>query len=70
MILQLSSGHTVLLAHNIDLSQRVPCEEGDGIKFQGEYEYSEQGRVIPWTHHDPRARHEEGWIKHHERVYK
>jgi hypothetical protein len=69
MILALDSGHTVLIAHNIDLADRVPAEEGDTIRVRGEYEYSEQGGVIHWTHHDPGGRHEDGWIEHEGRRY-
>ncbi len=69
MILVLGSGHTVLIAHNIDLAERVPAVEGDTIRVRGEYEYSEPGGVIHWTHHDPGGRHEDGWIEHEGRRY-
>ncbi|MEM8679415.1 MAG: DUF3465 domain-containing protein [Planctomycetota bacterium] len=69
MILELDSGHTLLLAHNIDLAPRVPAAEGDRIEFKGEYEYSEQGGVIHWTHHDPAGRHAGGWIRHQGELY-
>jgi len=62
-ILRLSNGHTVLLAHNIDLADRVPYSEGDTINVRGEYEYSEQGGVVHWTHHAPRGNHTPGWIE-------
>lgn len=69
MILRLSSGHTLLLAHNIDLSERVPARKGDTIEFQGQYEYSEQGGVVHWTHPDPRNRRPGGWIRHAGQTY-
>ncbi len=69
MILKLLSGHTLLLAHNIDLAPRVPVRQGEEITFRGEYEYTEPGGVIHWTHHDPTGRHEDGWIRHHGKIY-
>jgi len=54
----------VLMAHNIDLAERVPCDVGDIIEFRGEYEWTEQGGTIHWTHHDPGTGREVGWIEH------
>ena len=55
---------TVLIAHNIDLAERVPCDEGERILVRGQYEWNDRGGVIHWTHHDPRGRREGGWIEH------
>ena len=70
MILSMPSGHTLLLAHNLDLADRIPAKVGDRIEFAGEYEYSEQGGVLHWTHHDPRGSHPDGWIKHRGTTYR
>lgn len=70
MILKLNNGQTVLVAHNIDLSPRIDnLQKGDTVEFFGEYEYSQQGGVIHWTHHDPQKRHEDGWLKHNGKTY-
>ncbi len=69
-ILELSSGRTLLVAHNIDLAPRISSlETGDTVSFYGEYEPSAQGGVIHWTHHDPQGRHVAGWLQHDGRRY-
>ena len=63
-VLELSSGQTVLVAHNIDLAPRIPdLAPGDRVAFNGEYEWNEQGGIIHWTHLDPAGRHEHGWLE-------
>ena len=68
-LFELPSGNTLLVAHNIDLAPRVPLREGDEVRVYGQYEWNEKGGVLHWTHHDPRKRHEEGWIEHRGRRY-
>jgi len=69
-ILRLASDQTVLIAHNIDLAPKVPgLRKGDTVRFYGEYEWSEKGGTVHWTHRDPKGRHVSGWIKFKGRVY-
>jgi hypothetical protein len=69
-IVELKTGQTILIAHNIDLAPRIiPLDVGDEIAFFGEYEWNEKGGTIHWTHRDPNGRHAAGWIKHEGRVY-
>src|SRR5688572_18489325 len=64
-VLALDSGQTLLVAHNIDIAPRIQgLRKGDKVEFRGEYEWSTQGGIIHWTHHDPRGRHPDGWLKH------
>ena len=69
-VVALSSGQTLLIAHNIDLSPRVAgLREGDTVSFSGEYEWNPEGGVVHWTHRDPSKRHPPGWIRHNGKVY-
>ena len=62
-ILQLDGGHSVLVAHNIDLARRIPAREGVSLTVRGRYEWNDRGGVIHWTHHDPDGREPGGWIE-------
>ncbi len=69
-ILELASGQTILIAHNIDLAPRIPdLREGERVSLYGEYEWNEKGGVVHWTHHDPQGRHVDGWLKHQGKLY-
>lgn len=64
-IIRMSSGKTLLVAHNIDLAERIhDLQKGDTVKFNGEYVWNEKGGILHWTHHDPAGAHEAGWIEH------
>ncbi|MCF7969747.1 MAG: DUF3465 domain-containing protein [Methylococcaceae bacterium] len=69
-LVKLSSGNTLLIAHNIDLAPRInTLRVGDRIEFYGEYQWNEKGGVVHWTHRDPRDNHESGWLKHNGSTY-
>ena len=69
-ILRLSSGQTLLIAHNIDLAPRInSISTGDVVQFYGEYEWNNKGGVVHWTHRDPNGRHVGGWLKHKGKTY-
>lgn len=69
-ILQLSSGQTILVTHNIDLAPSIDdLFYGDKVEFYGVYEWNSKGGVIHWTHRDPNGYHVGGWLKHNGRTY-
>ncbi|MDX1698141.1 MAG: DUF3465 domain-containing protein [Thiohalobacterales bacterium] len=69
-VLDVGDGHTVLVAHNIDLAERVPASQGDTLRLRGMYEWNDRGGVIHWTHHDPEGRFQGGWIRSNGELYK
>ncbi len=69
-IVQLSSGQKLLIAHNIELAQKVEnLQTGTDITFSGEYEWNNKGGVVHWTHHDPKGSHPGGWLIYANRKY-
>jgi len=70
-ILELTTGQTLLVSHNIDLAPRINhLIVGDEIEFYGEYEWNNKGGVVHWTHHDPHKKHIDGWLIHNGKIYK
>ncbi|MCL2883182.1 MAG: DUF3465 domain-containing protein [Coriobacteriia bacterium] len=69
-ILQLASGQTLLVAHNISIAPRLDgLAVGDTVSFYGEYIYSAEGGTIHWTHHDPQGAHVAGWLEYNGKRY-
>ena len=69
-LLKLPSNLTILVAHDIDLSKKIEdLKVGDEVEFYGEYEWNNKGGVLHWTHHDPKKKHIDGWLKHKGIVY-
>ena len=68
-VLRTSLGQSLLVAHNIDVAERVPLGMGDKIHFRGVYEWNERGGIVHWTHHDPMGRQRGGFIEYRGKRY-
>lgn len=69
-IIELVSGKTLLIVHNIDLAPRIDdIREGDEVRVYGEFIWNDKGGLIHWTHHDPANHHPHGWIRHQDKLY-
>lgn len=68
-ILNLGGGRTLLIAHNIELAEKVPLGIGDRVTFRGVYEWNELGGMVHWTHRDPLGIEQGGFIRYRRRVY-
>lgn len=69
-VLDLRNGQTVLMAHNLDLAERIPLGLGDRVRFRGVYEWNDLGGLVHWTHHDPLGLEEGGWVRYRQREYR
>jgi len=62
-VIELASGQTLLVAHNIDIGHRIDgLYLGARVTVYGEFEPNDLGGVVHWTHLDPDTDHENGWI--------
>lgn len=69
-LIELESGQTLLIVHNIDLVKRVkPLRLGDKVTVRGEYIWNDKGGLIHYTHRDPAGLQPSGWIKHRGVLY-
>jgi uncharacterized protein YxjI len=68
-VINLPNGRNVMIVHDLGRSDRVPVSLHDEVNVRGEYEWTETGGMIHWTHHDigPDRRH--GWIDHRDKRY-
>lgn len=69
-ILQLATGQTLLIAHNIDLAPRVArLKVRDRLIINGEYIWNEKGGIMHLTHRNPSGFGFHGWIRKNGRTY-
>lgn len=58
---------TLRVEDNVDITGPIPLQRGDVVSLLGQLECDDN--VIHWTHHDPRGRHQSGYIKVNGRLY-
>jgi hypothetical protein len=67
LILRTDDGINILVAHNTCTSDRVPAKPGDRLTLRGEYEWTEKGGTLHFTHKPKFATRDatrSGWIEH------
>lgn len=69
-LVELASGHTIKISHNVDLAPQVPWKKGDTLAFRGRFEWNDKGGVVHWTHRDPDGRSQGGWLRLGGRTYR
>lgn len=69
-IIDIGNRRTLLIAHNIDLADRVPLGMGDRVRVRGMYEWNDLGGLVHWTHHDPLGIEDGGFVRYRTKLYK
>lgn len=69
IIIDIGNRNTLLIAHNIDLADRVPLGMGDRVRVRGMYEWNHLGGLMHWTHHDPHGLEDGGFVRYRARDY-
>lgn len=67
-IIEVHSGHTILIANNLQRAYRSPVKMADRVEIHGTYIWNKYGGLIHNTHHtdrtqpNPGEEHEDGYI--------
>ena len=70
-IVELKTGQTLLIAHNIDLSSPIKrLRVGERIIIHGEYIWNDEGGLIHRTHDDTDGTLPNGWIRYKGKRYR
>lgn len=56
-----TSVRTFTVEDNVNITGPIPLHRGDTVSLLGQLECDDF--VIHWTHHDPRGRHQSGYVK-------
>lgn len=66
-----TSAGPVDVIDNVAIAPRVPVQVGDTVEVRGEmvHDSGKPAPIVHWTHHDPRHRHIDGFIRLQGRTY-
>lgn len=62
-----AAGRTFKVEDNVDITGPIPLQQRDVVSLLGQLECDDF--VIHWTHHDPRGRHQSGYVKVNGKLY-
>jgi len=68
-VVRIAGGQTLLVAHNLEIAERVPLGLGDRIRFRGLYAFNHEGGVVHFTHRDPHGQEAGGWVEYRKTRY-
>jgi hypothetical protein len=68
-IIDVGNRQTLLIAHNLELAERVPVGMGDRVHVRGVYEWNDLGGLVHWTHDDPLGVEDGGWVRYRRKTY-
>lgn len=68
-VLDVGTGRTLLVTHNVELARRVPLGLGDRVQVRGVYEWNDEGGLVHWTHRDPMGVEAGGYVRYRKRDY-
>lgn len=69
-IIDTGAQQTLLIAHNLELAERVPLGIGDRVRVRGVYEWNDLGGLVHWTHRDPLGDEIGGCVRFRRRDYR
>jgi hypothetical protein len=70
-IVELKSGQTILVVHNIDIAPRIEkLQKRAKVKVRGEYIWNSQGGLVHFTHDALYDDHPGGWVKFRGKKYR
>lgn len=68
-VIRMLNGQSVLVSHSISAAGQIPISINDEVTVRGEYQWTEPGGTIHWTHRDFSFQRRHGWVEHQGKEY-